>query len=247
MNETLSIADLQFEVRRSPRRKTLGLTVDRAGELVIHAPHAATEEELRRWVGGKLVWVHQKLALKQQLTGAIRQPEFVSGESFFYLGRSYRLKVVSVQEVPLRFDGQWFRLRQADRSEAVRHFRRWYVETGGLWVRRRVAFWQPKVDMAPTRVSVGDLGFRWGSCGKGGVLRFNWRLLQLPVRLVDCVLVHELVHLHERNHTPQFRRIMDRVLPDWREREAELEWGSQVYLAFGIECGQNHKGGGPHD
>lgn len=237
MNDTLSIADLEFEVRRSLRRKTLGLTVDRAGELVIHAPHAATEEELRRWVGRKLVWVHQKLALKRELTGAIRQPEFVSGESFFYLGRSYRLRVVSVQEEPLRFDGQWFRLRQADRSEAVQHFRRWYIETGGLWVRRRVAFWQPKVDVAPTRVSVGDLGFRWGSCGKGGVLRFNWRLLQLPARLVDYVIVHELAHLIERNHPHEFWQILDRVLPEWHERKTAMETEWQAYAAFGVKHG----------
>jgi hypothetical protein len=239
MNETLSIADLEFEVRRSARRKTLGLTVDRAGDLVVHAPHSATEEELRRWVGRKLVWVHQKLALKKELTGAIQHPDFVSGESIFYLGRNYRLKLVGDQDEPLRFDGQWFHLRRADRPDATQHFRRWYVGTGIPWLRKRVAAWQPRVDAAPTRVSVGDLGFRWGSCGKNGVLHFNWRLLQLPVRLVDYVIVHELVHLQERNHTARFRRIMDRVLPDWRQRKSELESGWQSYVAFGIETGRS--------
>jgi len=241
MNETLLIADLEFEVRRSERRKTLGLTVDRAGELVIHAPHTATEDELRRWVGRKLVWVYQKLAIKKELTGEIRAPEFVSGETIFYLGRSYRLKLVREQETALRFDGQWFRLREADRDDAVQHFRRWYVDTGGRWLRERVAAWQRKVHAVPTRVSVCDLGYRWGSSGKNGVLRFNWRLLQLPVRLVDCVLVHELVHLLERNHTAEFRKIMDRVLPDWRERESELEEGAQVYIVFPIDASRKRR------
>ena len=239
MNETLSIADLEFEVRRSTRRKTLGVTVDRAGELVVHAPHSATSEELRRWVSGKLVWVHQKLALKKEMRGAIQYPEFVSGESIFYLGRNYRLKLVDAQDAPLRFNGQWFFLRRKDRHNALQHFRQWYVDTGTQWLNKRAAIWQSRAGAAPKRVSVGDLGFRWGSCGKNGAVYFNWRLLQLPVRLVDYVIVHELVHLLERNHTPGFRRIMDRVVPDWREREADLDSGWQTYVAFGIDKGRD--------
>lgn len=239
MSETLSIADLEFEVRRSTRRKTLGLTVDRAGELVVHAPDAATHDELRKWVGARLLWVYQKLARKQEMTGTIQRAEFISGESLYYLGKNYRLKVVDVQDEPLRFDGQWFLLRRQDRAAAAQHFRRWYVSTGGPWLRKRVAAWERRADAVPKRVSVGDLGFRWGSCGKSGVVYFNWRLLQLPVRLIDYVVVHELIHLHERNHTVEFRRILDRVLPDWRKRETELELNSQVYAAFPIDNGWN--------
>ncbi len=239
MNETLSIADLEFEVRRSVRRKTLGLTVDRGGELVVHVPESTSEDEVRRWVGRKLVWVHQKLALKDELTGVEQHPDFVSGESIFYLGRNYRLKVVKGQDAPLRFDGQWFYLRSKDRDGAIGRFRQWYIDTGLPWMQQRVESLRSRACASPSRVVLGDLGFRWGSCGKSGVLHFNWRLLQLPVRLVDCVIVHELVHLLERNHTPRFRRIMDRVLPDWRQREADLDSGWQAYVAFGIDKDRN--------
>jgi predicted metal-dependent hydrolase len=238
MNETLFIADLEFEIRRSGRRKTLGLTVDRGGELVVHAPEAASEDELRQWVARKLLWVHKKLALKEDLTGAARHPDFVSGESIFYLGRSYRLKLADDQDLPLRFDGHWFFLRRKDRPEAPRHFQEWYRERGTRWIERRVKAWQSKVNAAPARVTVGDLGFRWGSCGKNGAVHFNWRLLQLPVRQVDYVIVHELAHLQEHNHTPEYWRILDRVLPDWRERKAELESRWQAYATFRMENGR---------
>ena len=88
MNESLEVGGLTFEVRRSARRKTLGLTVDRGGELVIHATAAAGDEELARWTRSKLLWVHRKLALKEETAPRVREPEFVSGESFSYLGRS---------------------------------------------------------------------------------------------------------------------------------------------------------------
>ncbi|HIJ56412.1 MAG TPA: M48 family metallopeptidase [Deltaproteobacteria bacterium] len=235
MTETLNIGGLEFEIRRSSRRKKLGLTVDRSGELVVHAPEDADKEELARWVHSKLLWVHQKLALKQEMTRAAYQPEFVSGETIFYLGRNYRLKIVDDQDSPLRFDGHWFFLRRKNVAEAPKHFQRWYSETGSRWLHKRVASWEHRAGTVPGQVTLGDLGYRWGSCGKKGALHFNWRLLQLPVRLVDYVIVHELVHLQERNHTPEYWRTMDRILPDWRDRKSELETGWQSYMAFGVE------------
>ena len=87
MNETLEVGGLTFEVRRSLRRKTLGLTVDRGGELRIHAPENTPEHELTRWTRSKLLWVHRTLARKEALAPKVRAPEFVSGENFSYLGR----------------------------------------------------------------------------------------------------------------------------------------------------------------
>ena len=62
-----------------------------------------------------------------------------------------------------------------------------------------------------------------GSCGKTGILLFNWRLFQLPITLIDYVVVHEMAHLREHNHTPEFWRILDRALPDWQERKLDLQ------------------------
>jgi len=95
--------------------------------------------------------------------------------------------------------------------------------------------WQPRVNAFPSSISVGDLGFRWGSCGKNGNVYFNWRLLQLPVGLIHYVVVHELIHLVEHNHTREFWRVLDRVLPDWRDRKAEIESRWQSYAVFGVE------------
>jgi predicted metal-dependent hydrolase len=235
MTETLHIADLDFEVRRGPRRKTLGLTVDRAGELVVHAPAQASESELRRWVTRKMLWVHQKLAQKQELNANARTPEFVTGESFFYLGKGLRLRLVETGQRPLLLSGEWLLLRRRDHADAGQHFRRWYLDKGGPWLSKRVVMWQPRLNVEPLRVRVSDLGFRWGSCGKRGALNFNWRLLQFPVRLIDYVIVHELAHLLEHKHTFRFWQVLDRALPDWRERKSAMESSWQEFAVFGIE------------
>lgn len=235
MTETLHIADLEFEVRRGPRRKTLGLTVDRGGELIVHAPVSATEHELREWVNRKLLWVHRKLAQKEEMNAAARKPDFVSGETFFYLGKTYRLRVVDEAEVQLALDGEWFLLRRSEQMTAVEQFRKWYIRTGTPWLSRRVAFWEPRVNAKPTCVSVRDLGFNWGSCGRNQTVHFNWRLLQLPVRLIDYIVVHEMAHLIEHNHTREFWKILDGVMPDWSERKKTMESEWQAFAAFAID------------
>ena len=89
MMETLQVGDLIFEVRHSLRRRTFGLTVDRGGELVVHVPAVAADEAITKWINKKLLWVHRKLALKEQAAPKMRAPEYVSGEGFCYLGRRF--------------------------------------------------------------------------------------------------------------------------------------------------------------
>lgn len=237
MTETIQLGGLLFEVRRSDRRKSLGLTVDRAGELVAHVPKETSTDELSCWVGKKLLWVYRKLALKEESARRMRAPEYVSGEAFSYLGRRYRLKLVERQEHPLLFDGTHFTLRR-DALPAEVHFRNWYVTTGTEWVTRRVEALTARITSKPRRVEVRDLGFRWGSCGRDGVVYFNWRLLQLPARLADYVIAHELVHLREGHHGPEFWKALDRAMPDWQKRKDAIAGKAKDYLVFGLRVEQ---------
>jgi predicted metal-dependent hydrolase len=234
MNTTMAISGLVFEIRRGQRRKTLGLTVDRAGELVVHAPLDTSEAEVRQWVSGKLLWVHRKLAQKHALARNVHPPEFVSGESIFYLGRSYRLRIVDKARKPLQVDGEWFELRRGAVSTAADHFQQWYIDEGAAWLRTRSADLERLSGQTASEVIVCDLGFRWGSCGKSGTLYFNWRLLQLPVRIIDYVILHEQMHRLHYDHSTRFWKAMDRVLPDWEERkqECEREWGRYARFAL---------------
>jgi hypothetical protein len=127
-----------FEIRRSGRRKTLGLTVDRHGELLVHAPEGEPTTRIETWVRSKLLWVHRRLAAKERLASAWREPEFVTGESFSVLGRRYPLRIDPTQEAPLRFDGRKFCLSPQVIPSAARHFRAWYAGIGRVWVREIV-------------------------------------------------------------------------------------------------------------
>lgn len=231
MNETLTINDLEFEVRRSSRRKTLGVTVDRFGELVVHAPEQSGCDELRTFLKKKMLWVNQKLLLKDADRKRQRIIEPVSGETFFYLGRSFRLKRVDEQNQPLQFDGNWFTIRRRDCRKAPVLFKEWYRRNGLEWMTVRIREWQLKTGTTPSAIRVEELGFRWASCSRNGVVRFNWKLLQLPVRLIDYVIAHELTHLSVANHSTVFWQTLEQAMPDWKPRKDELD-RSQAELVW---------------
>jgi len=218
----LQVDDLDFELRLSARRKTLEVTVDRGGELVLAAPKGVEEDELRSFVQEKRFWIYKKLTEKAQLQRPMPRKEFVNGEGFLYLGRSYRLKLVSDQNEPLKLTAGRFRLRQDLANDGRRHFIRWYSTRGQDWLAAKVGEYAPRMEVDPTSVNVQDLGYRWGSCGKGEKVYFHWKTILLPRHIAEYVVVHELAHLHIPHHTPAFWRLVERTLPDCERRRQWL-------------------------
>lgn len=230
MNDsTLQIDDLRLLLRRSPRRKTVQLTVERDGQLLLVAPPQIGEERLRQFVLEKRFWIYSRLAQKDYLRPAAPPKEFVDGEGFIYLGRSYRLRLIDEQDVPLKLAAGRFCLLRSELPQAREHFIRWYSAHGKVWLEQRVANFRHRMAVSPSGIKVQDLGYRWGSCGKGNWLYFHWKTILLPAPIAEYVVVHELAHLYEPHHTPEFWLRVERTLPDYIRRKTWLaEHGMEV-------------------
>jgi hypothetical protein len=223
--KTLTYDDLTFEHRESQRRTTLEIIVDRDGSLVLATPPDVPYEALEAFVEDHLVWVYTKLADKEDRAGPRVPKEYVPGEGFFYLGRSYRLRLVNGVEPrpPLRLYRGWFELRDDLTPEGRRHFIDWYSARLRPVLDRTVARFVGRVEAGPTRLHVRDLGYRWGSTDRRGHLYFHWRVAMLPFRMIEYVVAHELTHLVERRHTDPFWRRLERLVPNYEERRRWLE------------------------
>jgi len=223
------VDDLQFHVRHSARRRTMQITVERDGELVLSAPPDVDETALRAFVLEKRFWIYTKLAEKDRLQRQVPRKEFVDGEGFLYLGRSHRLKLVDEQDVALKLAAGRFCLRRNALPGAREHLIRWYSERAKAWLSSRVAEYQSRMGVAPAGVKVQDLGYRWGSCGKRDWLYFHWKAILLPPCIAEYVVVHEIAHLREPHHTPAFWLCVERAMPDYAQRKAWLaEHGTDV-------------------
>jgi predicted metal-dependent hydrolase len=139
----------------------------------------------------------------------VPRKEFVGGEGFLYLGRSHRLKLVDEQDVPLKLANGRFRCAGTPARRAGA-FHPLVQRARRVWLSSRVADYQSRMEVAPGGVKVQDLGYRWGSCGKGDWLYFHWKAILLPPRIAEYVVVHEIAHAgvlaaRAGHHTPARR------------------------------------------
>jgi len=222
--ESLTVDGLRFAVRWSARRRSIGITVKRDGELVVAAPVRTSARRLEEVVRAKLPWVRRKLAEFEALGPPPEPRQYVAGELFPYLGREYPLALADRPPAPVALrDGALEVDRMLD-GNARAAILAWYQERAREYVDEAVARYVPLVGAAPAAVVVRDLGKRrWGVCDHRTLtVSFHWHLITQPPELVDYVVVHELAHLHEPNHGAGFWRRVADVLPDCKQRRRQL-------------------------
>ncbi|MDE0120945.1 MAG: SprT family zinc-dependent metalloprotease, partial [bacterium] len=210
----LVVGDLILQIAPPRQRKTIELVVERDASLVLKAPPAVTIERATRFVNAKRQWVYRKLVEKDALSGPPVVKRFVEGEGFAYLGRNYRL-TLTPEGAGVHLNRGRFHLPASEADRGPQAMRRWYTDVGTKWLRKRIRPWAARLGEESVTVEVRDLGFRWGSARpQRGPQRTNihWATLQLPPSLIDYVLVHELAHLREANHTPEFWSIVERLM-----------------------------------
>jgi len=216
---------IDYQVIRS-RRRTADVIVERDGSVLVRAPETLSDDRIRDIVESKRYWIYKTLAAWRDLNASRVLREYRNGEGFLYLGRSYRLSLVVDQDAPILLKDGRFRLRRdiVERGalESARvAFRDYYTIRGRDRIAQRVRYYAPKVGVSAGSIAVRDLGHRWASCSPKGDLAFHWKCMMAPQSIIDYIVVHELCHMHQRDHTDAFWNEIDKVMPTYRERK---EW-----------------------
>ena len=197
------------------------------GSVLVVAPERLSIDRLDAIVTRKAQWINRRRRRGEDHGPPLSPREFVSGESVLYLGRNYRLKVHPGETGAAKLRGGWLHVPAPAGAQQAAHVRAALVS----WLRRhaavrlpeRVAAWQPKAGVPLPRIIVANQQRRWGSCDQCGTIRLNWRIIQAPMRLVDYVVVHELVHLRHRGHGRDYWQAVGRVMPDYERRREDLK------------------------
>lgn len=213
-------AVIGYEVRRS-RRRTVSIAVA-DGAVVVTAPALASLEQVRQVVRARVRWIFERV--REQRARAAPRREFVSGETFLYLGRQHRLLVPEsaalAPGVALRGGRLVVAVARAEEARAA--LVGWYRRRAVERLPERVALLAGRMRVAAPLVLVRDQKKRWGSCDRTGALRLNWRVVQMPWRLLDYVIAHELVHGTHRGHSRAFWAALGRFMGDYEARRQEL-------------------------
>jgi predicted metal-dependent hydrolase len=219
---------LTYTVKRSAKRRKLTITIERDRQVVVHAPERTSDETIRQTVDAKRQWIYEKLNHEQKYEALPHPPgkELVNGESTLYLGRQYRIEIVKGAKA-IEFD-EGFVIPEGEphgQKEALRH---WYFEKARDTIAPRVEQYARRLGVTVAAVKIVDNRYRWGSCTPKDNVNINWRLIKAPMFVIDYVIVHELAHLLEANHTPIFWNIVRAQLPHVEKAKQWLKANGQL-------------------
>lgn len=209
---------IAYTLKRSSKRRSIGLRIDDRG-LTVSMPRQASERWLNEVLQDRAGWVVEKLdgwqARKPEL------PQWADGEIIPYLGEILTLRV-----------GLWVASASQCADELLVHgdavrieklVEKWYRQQAISLFAARVAYYAPMLNVLPDTIKLSTAKTRWGSCTSAGTVRLNLQLIKLPQYLIDYVVVHELAHLREMNHSAAFWRVVGSACPDYAKLRRELK------------------------
>ena len=221
--------DTAYTIKKSSKRKKLTITVERDRSVVVHAPESTSEETIRKVVESKRQWIYEKMQHAQKYDQQPHPPgkELVNGESALYLGREYQIEVISTDSTEIHLE-QRFLIPASLAGERRRVLRNWYINRAKERILPKVKSLAATLGVNFASAKIVDNRFRWGSCTPKDNVNLNWRLIKAPMFVIDYVIVHELAHLIEANHTPRFWNIVRTHAPTMEKARSWLKEHGQI-------------------
>lgn len=221
--------DIKIEQIIRSSRKTIALEVTDRATLIVKAPYLVSNKTIDEVIQRHSEWIKKRIS-NAKTTKKVSEKEFVSGESFLYLGRTYKLFLVKEQKEVLKFDNGFY-LRGDQKPFARDIFILWYKNAARSLILERVSYYSNLTGIKYNNVKITSAMKRWGSCSQKGNLSFTYRLIMAPLPVIDYVVVHELCHILEHNHSRAFWEYLRVILPDYKEHRKWLrENGQLLYL-----------------
>jgi hypothetical protein len=208
------------------KRKNITIKVDAGGQVTVLAPLGTSKRTIREQVESKARWILKQIEYFKSL--AITPHQFKEGELFLYLGREYYLHLepkpsLSQMEVRLDRDKLVLLIPSSHRGMVKEGLETWYRRQAREKITERIACYEDRIARVPGRIVIKSQKCRWGSCSARGNLNFNWRIIMAPERVVDYIVVHELCHLLELNHSRKFWALVAQIIPDYKENKEWLQ------------------------
>ena len=209
----------QVEVKRTDRKKSASIAL--VGTLVkISVPKDLPDSLIRDLIIKRSSWIKKKLR-EQSLRPTFKPKKYVNGETVHYLGGDYCLQVVAGDQASIQIVDRYLvvTVLHCEKDEAPRVrllLEGWYQGQAFLKLKERTESFTKIIGVTPKSVKVKNYKSRWGSCSISGEITYNWRIVLAPHRVIDYVVVHELCHLLEHNHSARYWRHVEQYAPDWK-------------------------------
>lgn len=228
---TLAGKPISYHIQRE-RRKTISIRIPSPELIEVSAPYLVPEFIVARFLEEKRPWIQKKIAQLQEATRSGEQLQYTNGSYLPFFADSYQLRITRTDQahrtriyalnhtfqvlVPASYDDDRC---QVEVKEAVHG---WYLKNTKPVLEQRVAQYAQLMNLSYEKIVVKDVSSQWGSCSSRKTLSFNYRIGLIPVELADYIIVHELSHLVEMNHSARFWKVVASVIPEYKSLRAQL-------------------------
>jgi len=212
--KTIKIDSIVDELQRV-KGKRLSLLINKDAKVVIKAPHYAQISEINRFVESKRDWII-KSKLKV-ISAKLPERTYTEGEKFLYLGIQRELKIVNDSPHAVQYENGTFYLTETCRNDAANYISALYKNLAWNHLAHRIFELAKKHDFKIRNVKISPAKGRWGSCSSSGTINLAWRLVMAPPEVIDYVIIHELAHTVEHNHSDKFWAIVEKIVPDYKK------------------------------
>jgi predicted metal-dependent hydrolase len=219
--------DITYTINRSrKRKKTISLQIRDEAQVIISAPYFTNDKEINRFVEEKQTWINKTILKRKEDSLKNIAKEYNSGENFFYLGQPYPLEVFfePFENVGVVFWNNSFYLNAQENKDLKKHyFVSWYKKKAHDFIHQRVDYFSRMLKLQPEKIKITSAESLWGSCSGDNNLAFSFRLIMGPPVVIDYVIVHELTHIKEKNHSPKFWQRIEAFMPEYRKHRRWLK------------------------
>jgi predicted metal-dependent hydrolase len=211
---------LDYEIVYS-NRKTINISVDRDKKILVKAPRNISDDKIEKIIKSKGLWIFDKLKRRRNSEIINTYKEFVSGESLLFLGSNYQLNVLEEKFRGIKFEDKFY-ISNSNRHKAKTIFKKWYIDRAKEIFYPKIEHYAKSLGVEIKNVVIKQMKMSWGSCAPNGTITLNWKLIKAPSYVINYIIVHELAHLIELNHTPKFWNVVTVQVPNYKKAKKWL-------------------------
>jgi predicted metal-dependent hydrolase len=211
----------KYKVIKS-NRKTLSIIIERDKSVVVRAPQTLSDDRIKDEVNKRKVLIKSKIDSEQK-AGKRNEKEFVDGEQFLYMGKYYSLHINITETQTIEFN-EAFIVNAKNIEIAKKLVFNWYQQQAKEILVPRIKYFAEHLGVKRKRININSAKYTWGSCTPAGTLNFNWRIIKAPSDVMDYIVVHELAHLREHNHSRDFWNIVAVQIPQFEDAKLWLKY-----------------------
>lgn len=229
--------ELEVVLKWSDRRKTIRISIDQEQQIIIYAPRQIPLQQIQDLLTERTGWLVRN---RRKVKAAVAKqfvPQWLNGEIHYYLGEGFPLNIQQGTHLHCKLTESEFQitLDQLDKTHNIPFLMRlWYQRQAKILFRERLDYWQAKtapiLELKQTTIplNIKAMRTRWGSCSNLGRINLNLQLIQMSPDCLDYVIVHELCHFREMNHSKKFWSLVAQCFPDWKRSKTLLKETSRI-------------------